>query len=264
MSGIATGAIRAEWTKLRSVRGTSWTTIAVVGMTIGLTAFMAANSGTDAHRSGSGPGDDNVLVMSLRGIWLGQIGMVTLGALAAASEFAYGTIRMSFAAVPRRLAAFGAKVSVVGALALAIGFTASVLSFLVAQPLLHARGYVAPAYPAVSLTDALAFRSMAGSALYLTLLALFAVGVATIVRHPATAMTIVVGLVLVPTVLMEFFTGRLREVLRQVAPSAGLGIQIATPRYASPLGPWGRLGVTATWAVAALLIAAWTIRRRDV
>jgi ABC-2 type transport system permease protein len=264
MSGIATRAIRAEWTKLQSVRGTSWTTIAVVGMTVGLTAFMAANSGTDANQAGGGPGDDDVLVMSLRGIWLGQIGMVTLGALAATSEFAYGTIRTTFAAIPRRLAAFGAKAGVIGAVALAIGPAASVLSFLVAQPLLHARGYVAPAYRSVSLTDALAFRAMAGSALYLTLLALFAVGVATIVRHPATAMTIVVGLVLVPTVLMEFFTGTPREVLRQVAPSAGLGIQIATPRYASPLGPWGGLGVTAAWAVAAILIAAWAIGRRDV
>jgi hypothetical protein len=204
-------------------------------------------------------------VNSLRGVWLGQVVVVALGATAVTSEFASGTIRTTFAAIPRRIVAFSAKVGVVGAVALAVGSAASVSSFLVAQPLLHEGGYVAPAYPAVSLADALAIRAVAGSALYLTLLALFAVSVATIVRHPATAMTAVVGLVLGPTVVMEFFAGTPRELLQQVAPSAGLAIQITTARYDTPpLGPWGGLGVTAAWALAALLVAAWTIGRRDV
>jgi ABC-2 type transport system permease protein len=265
MSGIATRAIQAEWTKLRSVRSTRWTTLVLVGVTVGLTAFLAAVGSTDANRAGGTPGDDDVLVNSLRGIWLGQVAMVAFGALAATSEFASGTIRTTFTAIPRRIVAFGAKVGVVGGVALGIGSAASVLSFLLAQPLLHEGGYVAPAYPAVSLLDALAFRAVAGSAMYMTLLALFAVGVATIVRHPATAMTVAVALVLVPTVVMEFFTGTLRELLQQVAPSAGLAIQITTARYDTPrLGPWGGLGVTAGWAAAALLVAAWTIGRRDV
>jgi ABC-2 type transport system permease protein len=78
-------------------------------------------------------------------------------------------------------------------------------------------------------------------------------------------MTMVVGLVLVPTVVMEFFTGVPREMLQRVAPAAGLAIQITTERFDTPpLGPWGGLGVTATWTVVALLVAAWTIRSRDV
>jgi hypothetical protein len=237
----------------------------LVGVTVGLTAFLAAVGSTDANQAGGTPGDDDVLVNSLRGVWLGQVAMVALGALAATSEFATGTIRTTFMAIPRRAVAFGAKVGVTGAVACAVGSAASVLSFLVAQPLLHEGGYVAPAYPAVSLTDAIALRAVVGSALYLTLLALFSAGIATIVRHPETAMTIVVGLVLVPTVVMEFFTGTPRDLLQNVAPSAGLAIQTTTARYDTPpLGPWGGLGVTAAWTAAALLVAAWTIGRRDV
>jgi ABC-2 type transport system permease protein len=264
VNGSVSRALRAEWTKLRSLRSTMWTTILIVGVTVGVSAFLAAVGGTNANEAGF-RGDDDVVVNGLRGVWLGQVAIVALGAVAVTSEFATGTIRATFGAIPRRLVAFGAKVSVVAGIAFTVGLVTSVLSFVVAQPLLHEGGYVPPAYPIVSLSDAFAFRAVVGTALYLTLLALLAAGVAAIVRHTAAAMTIAVGLVLVPTVIMEFFTGTPRESLQQVAPSAGLAIQITTSRYDTPpLGPWGGLGVTAVWTVVALVVAAWTIRRRDV
>jgi hypothetical protein len=257
--------VRAEWTKLRSVRSTTWTAIAVVGVMVGLTAFLAAVGSTNANEAGGRPGDDDVVVNSLRGAWLGQVAVVALGAVAMTSEFATGTIRATLASVPRRGVAFGAKAVVVGAVAFVVGSVASATSFLVAQPLLHEGGYEPPAYPYVSLADGPAFRAVLGTALFLTLLALFAVGVAAIVRHTAPAMSAVVGLVLAPTVVMESFTGTPRELLRQVSPTAGLAIQVTTERYDTPpLGPWGGLGVTAAWAVAALVAGAWSTGRRDV
>jgi ABC-2 type transport system permease protein len=264
MSGSVGRALRAEWTKLRSVPSTTWTAVAVVGVMVGLSAFLAAVGGTNANEAGA-RGDDDVVVNGLRGVWLGQVATIALGTVAVTSEFATGTIRATFTAIPRRVLDFGAKVAVVGAFGLAIGSAASVLSFVIAQPLLHEGGFVPPAYPIVSLDDPFAFRAVVGTALYLMLLALFAVGVAAIVRSTATAMTVVVGLVLVPTVVMEFFSGAARELLQEVAPAAGLAIQITTERYDTPpLGPWGGLGVTATWTAVALLVAAWTIRSRDV
>jgi ABC-2 type transport system permease protein len=261
---VTSRVLRSEWTKLRSVQSTRWTAVTVLGVTVGVSALLAAVGGTNANEVGA-RGDDDVVVNGLRGVWLGQVAMVALGAVAATSEFATGTIRATFAAIPRRVIAFGAKVAVVGAFALGVGSAASALSFVIAQPLLHESGFVPPAYPIVSLTDSVTLRAVAGTALYLTLLALMAVGVGAIVRHPAAAMTSAVGLVLVPTVVMEFFTGAPRELLQQVAPSAGLAIQITSERYDTPpLGPWGSLGVTAAWTLVAVLVAAWTIRRRDV
>lgn len=78
------------------------------------------------------------------------------------------------------------------AVAFAVGLAASVLSFVIARPLLHEGGFVPPAYPVVSLTDAFVIRAVLGTALFLALLALFALGVAAIVRHTAAAMTVVV------------------------------------------------------------------------
>jgi hypothetical protein len=264
VNGIIGRALRAEWTKLRSVRSSTWTVMAVVAVTVGVSAFLAAVGSTNANEVGA-PGDDDVVVNGLRGVWLGQIAMVAFGAIAVTSEFATGTIRATFSAIPRRATAFGAKAAVVAAVALVVGSVASVLSFTIAQPLLHEGGFAPPAYPHVSLADPSALRAVLGTGLFLTLLALFAMGVAAIVRHTAAAMTAAVGLVLVPTVLMEFFTGRIRELLQQGAPAAGLSIQITADKYdVPPLGPWGGLAVTAAWALAALLVGLWTLERRDV
>jgi ABC-2 type transport system permease protein len=237
VSGILLRAIRAEWTKLRSVPSTTWTAIAIVGVTVGVTAFLAAVGRTTANEVGKGgPGDDDVVVNALRGAWLGQVAMVAFGALAATSEFATGTIRATFAAIPRRSVAFTAKATVVGAVALLVGSAASVVSFLAAQPLLHEGGYSPPAYPYVS----------------------------TIARHTAAAMTAAVGLVLVPTVVMGFFTGSIRELFQWISPAAGLSIQITRERWDNPpFGPWVGLGITAAWAAASLIVGIWTLRRRD-
>jgi hypothetical protein len=262
-------AIRAEWTKFRSVPSTIWTAVVVVGLMVGVTVFVATRGrvvGADGVGGGGGGGDDDVVAIALRGVWGGQIALVVLGALTATSEFATGTIRATLAAIPRRGVVFGAKVVVVAAVALALGSVTSVLSFQIAQPLMHARGYNPPAYPHVSLTDAFAVRAVFGKALYLTLLALFSLGVATIVRHAAAAMTVLVGLVLAPTVLLGFLTeGSIRELLQWVAPTAGLSIQVTFERFDSPpYGPWVGLGITAAWAIAALIVGAWTLSRRDV
>jgi hypothetical protein len=265
VSGILLRAIRAEWTKLRSVPSTTWTVIAIVGVTVGVTAFLAAVGRTTANDVGKGgPGDDDVVVNALRGAWLGQVAMVVFGALAATSEFTTGTIRATFAAIPRRSVALTAKATVVGAAALLVGSAASVVSFLVAQPLLHEGGYTPPAYPYVSLTDGFALRATIGTALYFALLALFAMGVSAIARHTAAAMTAAVGLVLVPTVVMAFFTGSIRELFQWISPAAGLSIQVTRERWDNPpFGPWVGLGITAAWAAAALIVGIWTLRRRD-
>jgi ABC-2 type transport system permease protein len=70
--------------------------------------------------------------------------------------------------------------------------------------------------------------------------------------------------VLVPTVVMGFFTGSIRELLQWISPAAGLSIQITRERWDNPpFGPWVGLGITAAWAAAALIVGIWTLRRRD-
>lgn len=256
-------ALRAEWTKLLTVRSTPWSILGIVGLTIALTGFLCGLAQTDAARIGEG--DDDIVANSLFGVHLGLIAVVAFAALAITSEYRTGTIRPTFTAMPGRGTVLGAKAMLVSAVVFATGLVAGAASFLLGQPLLHGGGFVPPAYPYVSLVDPPVVRAVIGTALFLTVLALFALGVATIMRRSASAIAVVLGLLLVPVVVADALPERTRELVRELTPIAGVAIQTTRERVDNlPIGPWGGLGVTVAWAAGAMLVAAWTLRVRDV
>jgi hypothetical protein len=263
MSLAMTRALGGEWAKLRSSRSLAWTVVAVIGSTVALTAFLAAVGHTDATRPGEG--DDDVVVNALRGVYLGQIVVVSFGVLVISSEYATGMIRTTLSATPKRAVVFGAKALLVATAAGVAGAIASMVSFLVAQPLLHGGGFVPPAYPVVTLSDPGVLRAVLGTALFLMVLGLFAFGLGGLLRHTATAVTLAVGAVLLPTVLSAFLTGRVGELILEASPIAGLAIQATRDRpVGAPIGPWAGMAVTSAWAGVALLAAFWSFRVRDV
>jgi ABC-2 type transport system permease protein len=98
MTGRFGRVVRAELTKFWSVRGTRWSLLIAVAVTIGFTVLLASQGGTDATQAGQG--DDDVVVISLQGVYFGQLVVITLGVLVGTSEYATGLIRTTFAAVP--------------------------------------------------------------------------------------------------------------------------------------------------------------------
>ena len=79
-----------------------------------------------------------------------------------------------------------------------LALAASAGAFLLAQELLHDRGYVAPAYPPVAITDPGAARAVVGTALLLTAYALIALGLGTVLRHAGAAIAASVAVVFLP------------------------------------------------------------------
>ena len=252
-------AVLAEWTKLRSVRSTAWALLAVVAVTVGLSAFVCA-----AHDTDAGALTDNDTVMfSVSGVYLGQIAVVALAVLSITGEYATGMIRTTFVANPRRRTVLAAKAVVVGAVTLGAGLLASVASFLVGQSILPSRGFVA-----TPLTDPPALRSVLGSALYLAVLALLGLGVGTVLRRPAGAVTAVLGLLFAPLVTAGLLPERLRELVLDYAPmTAGLAIQMTRPVGiivgTVPVAPWTGFAVFCGYAAVALLTGFWLVGRRD-
>ena len=90
-------------------------------------------------------------------------------------------------------------------------------------------------------------RAAAGSVLYLALIALLGLGVASAVRDSAVAIGIVLGLLyLFPIVAAVVSDPHVQRHLQQVAPmTAGLEIQATTGLRSLPLSPWAGLGVLA-------------------
>jgi ABC-2 type transport system permease protein len=258
--------LHAEWLKLRTARSTPWTVIAIVALTVGLSAFVCSAVDTQGGYPGASGLDEDVVLNSLSGVVLGQVAAVALGVLAMTSEYTTGLIRTTFTVFPHRRTVLTAKAMIVTAYAVIVGLIASVAAFLVGQPILHGNGFVyANGYPPATLTDPDTVRAVVGSAVYLGLLALLGLGVGTIVRHTAGAMTTVLGLLFIPYMVALSMPDGVREPLQKIAPmTAGLAIQRTVLRADSvPIGEWAGLGVLAIWAAAALLGAFWVIGRRD-
>jgi ABC-2 type transport system permease protein len=258
-------ALEAEWIKLRSVRSSAWTLLVAFALSLLGTFVMCSGTTTEGGSPGR-PGDNDIVRDSLTGVWLGQIVIAVLAVLLVTSEYSSGTIRATFAAIPRRRVVLMAKSCVTGALVLVVGLLTATACFVLGQSLLRGNGFdYAGGYPHASLTDGPALRAVAGSGLYLACLALLALGLAAIVRHTATAITVVLGLMFVPAIAAGILPERLSEPLLKFSPmTAGLAVQETVDRADGiPIGPWAGLGVLGTYALGALIVAAWLIQRRD-
>jgi ABC-2 type transport system permease protein len=120
-------------------------------------------------------------------------------------------------------------------------------------------------YPLLSLADGPVLRAAAGSVLYLALVALLSLGVATAMRDSAAAIGVVLGLLyLFPIMAQVVSDPHWQRHLQQLGPmTAGLAVQATTHLRSLPIGPWAGLGVLAAWATAALLAGGLLLRLRD-
>ena len=182
------------------------------------------------------------------------------------SEMCIRDSRTTLAAMPRRATMLAAKAAVVTAVTLATGTLAVLGSVLAGRLILPGHGYTpANGYPVLSLANATVLRAAAGTLLYLALIALLSLGVATAVRDSAVAIGSVLGLLyLFPILAAVAGSAGAQRHLDQIGPmTAGLEIQASTGLRHLPIGPWAGLGVLAAWAAAALLAGVLVLRLRD-
>jgi len=254
-------ALHAEWTKLRTVAGPGWLLLATVVATAAVGAAAA-----NAVSCPAGGCQVDPAKVSLTGIYLGQAIVVILAVTAVSGEYSTGMIRLTLAATPRRWLVLAAKVAVVGTASLIAGALAVLASVLAGRLLLDGHS-IDPAhgYAALSLADGTVLRAAAGSALYLTLIALLGLGIATAIRDSATSIGVVLGLLYLFPIIAGFVgdPGWKRH-LDQVSPMvAGMYIQATTDLPSLPLTPWQGLGVLAAWAAGALLAGGLLLSLRD-
>jgi ABC-2 type transport system permease protein len=239
------------------VPGTWALTAAVVVLTVGLGAGASAAVG---HPAGV---DQDMVKTSLTGVSLGQAVVAVLAVLVIAGEYGGGMIRTTFAAMPRRQTVLAAKAAVLTAAVLTAGTVAVTGSLVVGRLLLPGSG----GHPPYDLTDASTLRAAAGSVLYLALIALLGLGLATAVRDSGAATGSVLGLLyLFPVVASLVPDPHWQRHLQQAGPmTAGLAVQTTTASglHSLPIGPWPGLGVAAAWAAAALLGGGTLLRLRD-
>jgi ABC-2 type transport system permease protein len=254
-------ALCAEWTKLRTVPGTAWLLLAVIALTAALGIVADAAARCPSRACGLDPAK-----VSLTGIYLSQAVAVILAVLAVGSEYSSGMILATLTAMPRRVTVLAAKAVILAGLMLAAGTVAVAVSLLAGRLTLPGHGFTAAhGYAPLSLGDGPVLRAAAGTVLYLGLIALLSLGVATAVRDSAAAIGIILGLLyLIPIIAAVVHAPGWHRHLQQVAPmTVGLAIQATTGLRGLPISPWAGLAVLAAWAAAALLAGGLLLQFRD-
>jgi ABC-2 type transport system permease protein len=250
--------IRSEWTKLRSLRSTWITLGAAALLTVGLSGafgygYNGAIQAGEVQPSTAEGLDVAFLALDLYALVIGVFGVLQMS-----GEYGSGMIRASLAAVPRRLPLLCAKalvlVAVIGVLSLAV----CLASFLVSQAFAGSHG--------AALGDPGVPRAVLGAAAYPVAMGLLGLGLGTILRHTASALTVFVAtLLVVPALLPAALSKAAEDTVMPYVP-----VVAAQAMYAlEPDGPFKMLSpgaggaVLAAYVVAVLAGGAALLRRRD-
>lgn len=258
-AGLA-GALRSEWTKIRSVRSTYWTLIALVVVSIGLGAAISAGAASELNAHPFRKASFDPTQVSLFAFFeLGQLVIAVLGAMVITSEYSTGMIRTSLTSQPRRGTVYAAKAAVFGLVALVVSFVIAFAAFFGGQALFSSTGIAA------TLSKPHVLQAVVASALLVSLVAMFSFGLGAIFRHTAAAITTAIGVMFVLPIIVNIMPESWQQDIVRWLPSSAGEVLTTTVGSSPPhyFSPWAQFGVTAAYAAAALIIGAVLLRKRD-
>jgi ABC-type transport system involved in multi-copper enzyme maturation permease subunit len=223
----------------------------------------------------AGPGEDEggpaITVKDyLIGTFAGLIAVAVVAALFMTAEYRRGLIRTTLAASPRRGRVLAAKAIVIGSAAFVAGLAAAAGAVIIATHIAPSGSVFPEPWPAE-------LRMIAGTGALMAVAAVFALAIATIVRRSATAILIVIVMIVIPDILASppGIPAGLTGWLLRITPAAAFALQQPFPQYHQvqanyitaagyyPLAPWTGFAVLCAWAAIALAIAVYLLRRRD-
>lgn len=264
------GLLRAERIKLSSLRSIRFTLAATLLAGLGMSSLIALlwNSETSGPENmQSAEGLQQYLLMAST-ISLPFIALVfgVLGVLVMSSEYASGLILSTLVAAPRRGAVFLAKAVVLAVLS---AITAVVV---VGGGLLI--GVIFEPEATAQIATVKVLTGTLGAVFFLTMLAVFAFGVATLTRNAAAGIGIVAGVTFVAPIALSMLTMTSWEwvptvmdyVPTQLGNTLSAGIIPAAEAAMmgnTGLGYWGSFIAMAVWAAVTVVPAAIVFKRRD-
>lgn len=252
--------LAVERIKLFSTRSPWWCSALVVAIGLGLAALLAALSNDEFP----------ITVASTQaGLGLGSFIAMVLAAIAITSEYRFGTIRATFAAVPNRTAVLLAKTAVVALLLGLVGLVTAFGAWGVA--------YLIDGTSATVIDTAAEWRAIAGEGLLYAGYAIVAIGVGLLVRHTAGAISLLlVWALVVESAVVPILDSTLKLGISRWLPFANAGNFITAgdstangqaqgaPVIDYPFGgPWGSFSYFAAVAVIMLVIGIVVANRRD-
>jgi ABC-type transport system involved in multi-copper enzyme maturation permease subunit len=207
----------------------------------------------------------------LFGVFIALLIMVVIAAMFITVEYRRGLIRTSLTASPRRGRLLAAKAVVIGLLVFLLGTAAVAVAVIAGSAIARAAGtYVLPVgWPVEA-------RVILGTGAMLAVASVLALSIGTVLRRSVAAVAAVIAAIILPYILgvSGVLPASASEWILRVTPAAGFAIEQSVPQYQQvvghygppdyfPLGPWSGFAVLCAYAVVALGLAAWLLRRRD-
>jgi len=258
------GALRSEFTKIRSVRSTYWTLAAMVIITIGISALLSWGRIQD-YASQPAFVQAHMAVeirarateFSMFGLILGQLVIAVLGALTITAEYSTGMIRTSLTVMPRRETVYVAKALVFTVIALVAGLVTSFGSYFIGQAIF------ATHHLNSSIGQPGVLRAVIGGGLFLGACGLLSFGIGALLRHTAGAITTSVALLFVVFVLSGFLPSSWAVHVDKWIPLNAGGAIWENLSGVNMFSPWVGFGVFCCYAAAAVVAGGILFRTRD-
>jgi ABC-2 type transport system permease protein len=245
---------KAEWIKLRSVRVNVVGVAAAAVALVLLGVLFSALAPTDL-----GPGGTATDSVSLAfgGTSLSQLIIGVLAALFVGSEYASGLIRTTFGAVARRTRVLRAKAIVFGG-ATGVAMMLGAFGAFFAGSVVYSGNL-----PSYAIGDPGVLRAVLSVGFYGACVALIGIAVGFLVRSTATAIGLLLGLLMLAPLLVDLVPGTVGETLTKILPSNAGEAMMSVTSPDALLSPLLAFAVLVAWVVGLLAIAAVALRRRD-
>jgi ABC-2 type transport system permease protein len=289
------GVIASEFTKIRSVRSTYWTILALVIVGAGFAALVGFAIANNIHNQPwNAAGTDATQGTLFVFFEIGQLIIAVIGAMVITSEYSTGMIRTSLTAMPRRGTVYLGKLIVLTGVTLVVSLVISFLAFFagsltlsgsgVGGSLFHdvtipravnmgppkaGPGKVPASYTFIghlTITPAHVLTAIVGTALFVTVVALIAFGLGAIIRHTAGTIASAIGLMFVLSIIIAILPDSWRwEIIRFLPDTAARGLSSTLPGQQDPhmWSTWPQFLVTVIWAAVFIGVGGFLFRKRD-
>lgn len=246
--------LNAERIKLTTTKSPMWCSLIAVVVSVGFAAIIGATYKAAESSGDNSFGEFSVSLTQAGAAQFGSMLVMIMAALAVTTEYRFGVIRTTFQAIPNRTQVIGGKALLLAVIAAVLGAVISLASFLVAQAISGV---------SLSMGDADNARVLFGIPIYYALLAVLAVGVGTLIRQSAGAISL---LLMWPLVIENLGTiiPKVGKYIIEFGPFNNVtyflgGGNVDSFRW----GPWGGLLYFAAFVAIVFGASLFVVNKRD-
>ena len=259
--------MNSEFIKFRTLTSTLILLACTLLVMVGFGALTGWGTGAFAEEAMRDPeaaaamaaqGGDLAITVPTSGIAFAQLILGSLGVLLMSSEFTTGMARSTFAAVPKRLPAFVAKLIVVVVASFLLTAVSSLLAGLVAIPILDSYDLK------LDLAASQSVKLLLVSSIYVAAVAAIGLALGSIIRNSAGGIMSLVGLFFVAPIALQIIQGDVAKEIRKYLPGNTVEPMTAVKHMPDTLEVWQAALVLGAWVVVPVLLAMVLLKKRDV